>query len=62
MTPMPWLLRMKIKNKQEVAMVVHKDGAWHIINGEGEVTTTLDRQYITAHTKLVIKNNTVDFE
>ena len=50
------------KNKQEVAMVVHKDGAWHIINGEGEVTTTLDRQYITAHTKLVIKNNTVDFE
>ena len=50
------------KNKQEVAMVVHKDGAWHIINGEGEITTTLDRQYITAHTKLVIKNNTVDFE
>ena len=50
------------KNKQEVAMVVHKDGAWHIINEEGEVTTTLDRQYITAHTKLVIKNQTVDFE
>lgn len=50
------------KNKQEVAMVVHKDGAWQIINGEGEVTTTLDRQYITAHTKLVIKNKTVDFE
>ena len=50
------------KNKQEVAMVIHKDGAWHIINGEGEVTTTLDRQYITAHTKLVIKNKTVDFE
>ena len=50
------------KNKQEVAMVVHKDGAWHIINGEGEVTATLDRQYVTAHTKLVIKNNTVDFE
>ena len=24
--------------------------------------TSLDRQYITAHTKLVIKNNTVDFE
>ena len=43
-------------------MVVHKDGAWHIINGEGEVTTTLDRQYITAHTKLVIKDQTLDFE
>ena len=53
---------MKIKIKQEVAMVVHKDGAWHIINGEGEVTTTLDRQYITAHTKLVIKDQTLDFE
>ena len=50
------------KNKQEVAMVVHKDGAWHIINEEGEITTTLDRQYITAHTKIVIKNKTVDFE
>ena len=50
------------KNKQEVAMVVHKDGAGHIINGEGEVTTTLDRQHITAHTKLVIKNKTLDFE
>ena len=43
-------------------MVVHKDGAWYIINEEGEITKTLDRQYITAHTKLVIKNNTVDFE
>ena len=30
------------KNKQEVAMVVHKDGAWHIINEEGEITKTLD--------------------
>ena len=49
-------------NKQEVAMVVHKDGAWHVINGEGEITVTLDRQYITAHTKLVIKDQTVDFE
>ena len=53
-------VKNKDKNKQEVAMVVHKDGAWHIINEEGEVTTTLDRQYITAHTKLVINN--VDFE
>lgn len=49
-------------NKLEVAMVVHKDGAWHVINGEGEITVTLDRQYITAHTKLVIKDQTVDFE
>ena len=55
-------VRNEDKNKQEVAMVVHKDGAWHIINGEGEVTTTLDRQYITAHTKLVIKDQTLDFE
>ena len=50
------------KNKQEVAMVVHKDGAWHIINEEGEITKNLDRQYITAHTKPVIKNKTVDYE
>ena len=50
------------KNKQEVAMVVHKDGAWHVINEEGEITKTLDRQYITAHTKLVVKNQTLDFE
>ena len=49
-------------NKQEVAMVVHKDGAWHVINEEGEITKTLDRQYITAHTKLVVKNQTLDFE
>ena len=28
-------VKNKDKNKQEVAMVVHKDGAWHIINGEG---------------------------
>ena len=50
------------KNKQEVAMVVHKDGAWHVINEEGEITKTLDRQYITAHTKLVVKNQTLNFE
>ena len=50
------------KNKQEVAMVVHKDGAWHIINEEGKITKTLDRQYITAHTKPVIKNKAVDYE
>ena len=50
------------KNKQEVAMVVHKDGAWHIINEEGEITKPLDRQYITAHTKPVIKNKAVDYE
>ena len=50
------------KNKQEVAMVVHKDGAWHVINEEGEITKTLDRQYITAHTKFVVKNQTLDFE
>lgn len=55
-------VRNEDKNKQEVAMVVHKEGAWHVINGEGEIAVTLDRQYITAHTKLVIKDQTVDFE
>lgn len=55
-------VRNEDKNKQEVAMVVHKDGAWHVINEEGEITKTLDRQYITAHTKLVVKNQTLDFE
>ena len=56
------VVRNEDKNKQEVAMVVHKDGAWHVINEEGEITKTLDRQYITAHTKLVVKNQTLDFE
>lgn len=55
-------VRNEDKNKQEVAMVVHKEGAWHVINGEGEIAVTLDRQYITAHTKLVIKDQIVDFE
>lgn len=55
-------VRNEDKNKQEVAMVVHKEGAWHVINGEGEIAVTLDRQYITAHTKLVIKDQAVDFE
>ena len=55
-------VRNEDKNKQEVAMVVHKDGAWHVINEEGEITKTLDQQYITAHTKLVVKNQTLDFE
>ena len=29
------------KNKQEVAMVVHKDGAWHIIMVKGKLQQPL---------------------
>ncbi|ARC47878.1 hypothetical protein PCY06_07910 [Streptococcus sp. SG1] len=44
-----------------VALLGHKDGAWHILDEKGETIITLEQTDISPESKMIIKNNTVSF-
>ena len=45
-----------------VALLGHKDGAWHILDEKGETIITLEQTDISPESKMIIKNNTVSFQ
>lgn len=45
-----------------VALLGHKDGAWHILDDKGETIITLEQTDISPESKMIIKNNTVSFQ
>ena len=45
-----------------VALLGHKDGAWHILDEKGETIITLEQTDISSESKMIIKNNTVSFQ
>lgn len=45
-----------------VALLGHKDGAWHILDEKGETIITLEQTDISPESKMIIKNNTISFQ
>lgn len=45
-----------------VALLGHKDGAWHVLDEKGETIITLEQTDISPESKMIIKNNTVSFQ
>ena len=45
-----------------VALLGHKDGAWHILDEKGETIITLEQTDISPESKMIIKNNKVSFQ
>lgn len=45
-----------------VALLGHKDGAWHILDEKGDTIITLEQTDISPESKMIIKNNTVIFQ
>lgn len=45
-----------------VALLGHKDGAWHILDEKGDTIITLEQTDISPESKMIIKNNTVNFQ
>lgn len=45
-----------------VALLGHKDGAWHILDEKGDTIITLEQTDISPESKMIIKNNTVSFQ
>lgn len=45
-----------------VALLGHKDGAWHVLDEKGETIITLEQTDISPESKMIIKKNTVSFQ
>lgn len=50
------------RGENGVALLGHKDGAWHILDEKGETIITLEQTDISPESKMIIKNNTVSFQ
>ena len=52
----------EVSGENGVALLGHKDGAWHILDEKGETIITLEQTDISPESKMIIKNNTVSFQ
>ena len=58
----PLSIKNEDENSTEIALVVHKDQAWYMIDTKGETIYTFEQTELTENSKLTLKDNKLQVE